>query len=301
MPAPGRLLALEGIDGCGKSTQARALATALGARLTHEPGATALGVALRRLLLAPDAPPISLRAEALLMAADRAEHVAAGGRAGAGGRGVGGERPLLRVDAGVSRLRAWARCGRAAPGWSNWATAGLAADLSILVDVPVDVAQARLAETAPDRLERLGPAFAQLVRDGFLALAAADPAHWVVVDGTTDPTCADRPYPGHRARASRRAGRRARSTARPMTHGTSGSHRPAAAFDDGGGPGAGGGRPARRRRPTGARLPLPGRGGKRRPGGRARVRGRRSCAPTAGAGPARPAGPRCRAATPIST
>jgi len=69
----------------------------------------------------------------------------------------------------------------------DWATAGLAPDLSILVDVPVDVAQARLAETAPDRLERLGPAFAHLVHDGYLALAAADPAHWVVVDGTTDP------------------------------------------------------------------------------------------------------------------
>jgi dTMP kinase len=50
--------------------------------------------------------------------------------------------------------------------------------------VPVEVAQARLAATAPDRLERLGPAFAQRVREGFLALAAADPAHWVVVDGT---------------------------------------------------------------------------------------------------------------------
>ncbi len=62
----------------------------------------------------------------------------------------------------------------------------MAPDLSILVDVPVDVAQSRLARSAPDRLERLGPAFAQLVREGFLALAAADPAHWVVVDGTTD-------------------------------------------------------------------------------------------------------------------
>jgi len=61
----------------------------------------------------------------------------------------------------------------------------LVPDLSILVDVPVDVAQTRLARSAPDRLERLGPAFAQLVRDGFLALAAADPARWAVVDGTT--------------------------------------------------------------------------------------------------------------------
>jgi dTMP kinase len=68
----------------------------------------------------------------------------------------------------------------------EWAAAGLAPDLSILVDVPVEVAQNRLATSAPDRFERLGPAFAQAVREGFLALAAADPAHWVVVDGTTD-------------------------------------------------------------------------------------------------------------------
>ena len=54
MAPRGRLLALEGIDGCGKSTQAQALASALGARLTHEPGATPLGADLRRLLLAPD-------------------------------------------------------------------------------------------------------------------------------------------------------------------------------------------------------------------------------------------------------
>src|ERR1700733_4384031 len=75
MPARGRLIALEGIDGCGKSTQARALAEALGARLTFEPGAAGVGARLRQLLLAPDAPPPSTRTEALLMAADRAEHV----------------------------------------------------------------------------------------------------------------------------------------------------------------------------------------------------------------------------------
>ena len=72
----GRLVALEGIDGCGKSTQASALAEALGAVLTHEPGATELGRALRSLLLDPGPPGPTERTEALLMAADRAEHVA---------------------------------------------------------------------------------------------------------------------------------------------------------------------------------------------------------------------------------
>jgi len=75
MRARGRLIALEGIDGCGKSTQAAAVAAVLGAHLTFEPGATAVGERLRELLLAPDAPPPSPRTEALLMAADRAEHV----------------------------------------------------------------------------------------------------------------------------------------------------------------------------------------------------------------------------------
>jgi len=191
MAPRGRLLALEGIDGCGKSTQARAIADALGVRLTHEPGATELGAALRRLLLAPDSPPISLRAEALLMAADRAEHVAlvvepalAAGVWVVSDRFSGSTLAYQGYGRGLStaELRSV----------TDWATSGLAPDLSILVDVPVDVAQARLAQsglaqTAPDRLERLGPAFAQLVRDGFLDLAADDPAHWAVVDGTTDP------------------------------------------------------------------------------------------------------------------
>ena len=185
MPAPGRLLALEGIDGSGKTTQARALAATLGARLTHEPGATPLGATLRRLLLSPDAPPIALRAEALLMAADRAEHVAVVvAPALAAGEWVVSD----RFSGSTLAYQGYGRGLNPAElaGLVDWATAGLSPDLSILVDVPVDVAQTRLAKTAPDRLERLGPAFAQLVRDGFLALAAADPAHWAVVDGTTD-------------------------------------------------------------------------------------------------------------------
>ncbi len=187
MPAPGRLLALEGIDGCGKSTQARALAVALGARLTHEPGATALGAALRRLLLAPESPPVSLRAEALLMAADRAEHieeiVAPALAAG----------EWVVSDRFSGSTLAYQGYGRGLPAGElqqvvEWAAGGLAPDLSILVDVPVAVAQGRLGATDPDRLERLGPAFAQRVRDGFLALAAGDPEHWAVVDGTSDPS-----------------------------------------------------------------------------------------------------------------
>ena len=188
MPARGRLIALEGIDGCGKSTQAAALAEALGAQLTFEPGATPVGARLRELLLAPDASPPSPRAEALLMAADRAEHVA---------RVL---EPALTAGEWVVSDR-YAGSTIAYQGYGQgldpaalgelvrWATDGLAADLSILVDVSVEVAAARLSESGragADRMERLGPGFAARVREGFLALAAREPSHWVVVDGTAE-------------------------------------------------------------------------------------------------------------------
>ena len=65
-----------------------------------------------------------------------------------------------------------------------WATAGVEADLSVFVDVPVEVAEAR--RRGADRMEQLGPEFAARVREGFAAQAAADPGRWLVVDGTRD-------------------------------------------------------------------------------------------------------------------
>ena len=186
MPARGRLLALEGIDGCGKSTQARALAEALGALLTHEPGATPVGQSLRRILLDPDGPVLALRTEALLMAADRAEHVATVVEpALAAGRWVVSDRYS-------GSTIAYQGYGRGLPPDElatlvAFAAAGLAADLSILVDVEVEVAAARRsADGDGDRLERLGTDFASRVREGFLTQAVADPEHWLVVDGTED-------------------------------------------------------------------------------------------------------------------
>jgi dTMP kinase len=69
---------------------------------------------------------------------------------------------------------------------STWASGGLAADLSVLVDVSIEVAAARMAGSpgGTDRMERLGAEFATRVRQGFLAQAAEDPEHWLVVDGT---------------------------------------------------------------------------------------------------------------------
>jgi len=188
MGARGRLIALEGIDGCGKSTQARAVADALGARLTHEPGSTPVGARLRQLLLAPGAPPLSPRAEALLMTADRAEHV------------VRVIEPALAAGSWVVTDRfsastiAYQGYGRgldvaALTELVAWATDGLAADLSVLIDVGVEVAAARLAAAGDrggaDRMERLGPDFSCRVREGFLAQAAADPGRWIIVDGET--------------------------------------------------------------------------------------------------------------------
>jgi dTMP kinase len=188
MPARGRLIALEGIDGCGKSTQARALAQALGATLTFEPGATPVGSRLRALLLAPDAPPPSARTEALLMAADRAEHVT---------RVL---EPALAAGEWVVTDR-YAASTIAYQGYGQglhpaaldelvqWATGGLAADLSVLVDVEVEVAAVRLAAGGrgrADRMEGLGTDFAARVRKGFLDQAREDPAHWLVVDGTVE-------------------------------------------------------------------------------------------------------------------
>ncbi len=181
----GRLVALEGIDGCGKTTQARLLAEAVGVEPTAEPGATPVGGALRRVLLDPALPELVPRTEALLMAADRAEHVA---------RVVA---PALQAGAWVVTDRysgstlAYQGHGRGL-GLDDlrwlvaWATGGLQADLSVLVAVDVETARARAAarvETG-DRMERLGADFQRRVADGFAALAAADPERWVAVDGT---------------------------------------------------------------------------------------------------------------------
>jgi dTMP kinase len=183
--ATGRLVALEGIDGCGKTTQARLLAEAVGVEPTAEPGATPVGGALRRVLLDPALPELVPRTEALLMAADRAEHVA---------RVIA---PALQAGAWVVTDRysgstlAYQGHGRGLGlddlSWLvAWATGGIQADLSVLVAVDVDTALARAAARVAtvDRMERLGVDFQRRVAAGFAALAAADPERWVAVDGT---------------------------------------------------------------------------------------------------------------------
>lgn len=182
MAVAGRLIALEGIDGCGKSTQARLLAEALGARLTFEPGDGSLGRALRALLLEPDLPAPSARAEALLMSADRAQHVAEVLRPALGA----GE--WVVTDRYAASTLAYQGFGRGLAmadlqALVAFAADGLVPDMTVVVDVPVAVGRSRHVG-APDRLEGLGDDFHERVRAGYLAMAADDAERWVVIDGT---------------------------------------------------------------------------------------------------------------------
>lgn len=181
-----RFIALEGGEAAGKSTQAERLAARLDAVLTREPGGTPAGATIRGLLLDPATGTIDARAEALLMAADRAQHVAeVVAPALARGRHVVTDRYLYSSVSYQAHGRGLD--ATEVRDLSRWATGGIEPDLVVLLDVPVAVARARLAGAAPDRLESEDGAFHERVRAGFHAQAEADPDRWLVVDGTADP------------------------------------------------------------------------------------------------------------------
>ena len=179
----GFLIAFEGGEACGKSTQAGLLAERLSAVLTREPGGTEVGLAIRSLLLDPDGAPVAARTEALLMAADRAEHYASvvapalhGGRHVVSDRSAGSSLAYQGYGRGLDL--------EGVRSLSDWALDGRWPDIAVLVRVPADVAAAR-AIGRPDRLEQAGAAFHSRVLDGFDVLAASSPSpsQWVVVDG----------------------------------------------------------------------------------------------------------------------
>ncbi len=177
----GRFLAFEGGDAAGKSTQTERIAARLDALRTREPGGTPLGAAIRTHFLDPDTGAIHPRAEALLMAADRAQHVATVVRpALEAGRHVVTDRYFHSSVAYQGHGRGLDPAG--VESLNRWATDGLRADVVILLDLPVEVARRRVADRAPDRLESEEVAFHERVRQGYLAQAAADPARWAVVD-----------------------------------------------------------------------------------------------------------------------
>lgn len=178
----GRFVVLEGGDGSGKSTQAARLAAHLRARSlavreTFEPGAGAVGAVIRDLLLhGPET--VAPIAEALLMAADRAQHVAVEIEpALAAGEWVVCDRyvPSSLVYQGVVRDLGVELVEQL----SDVATGGLAPDLVIVLDVTDRVAAARQGGE-PDRLEREGAGFHSAVRRAYRELAPA--RGWVVVD-----------------------------------------------------------------------------------------------------------------------
>lgn len=176
----------EGGDGAGKSTQASLLGAALAQRgivvvVTREPGATELGVELRRLLLHGGG--IDLRTEALLFAADRAEHVA---------RVI---RPALErgevvvCDRFTDSSLAYQCAGRGldhvdVANLSAFASGGLVPDLTIVLDVDPETSAGRLS--ARDRMESAGAAFHARVRRSFLDAAAAEPQRYLVLDAAAN-------------------------------------------------------------------------------------------------------------------
>lgn len=173
----------EGGEGSGKSTQAALLAARLGAVLTWEPGGTGWGRRIRSLVLDADvATALDARAEALLMVADRAQHVAEVIRP-ALERGVD-----VVSDRFTGSTLAYQGYARGLPvtelaRLSSWATGGLEADVVILLDVPEAVAATRMKPDA-DRMEAAGDDFHRRVAEGYRALAAGDPGRWRVVDGS---------------------------------------------------------------------------------------------------------------------
>ena len=189
-PLPGVLIAFEGGEGSGKTTQARLVAIWLrelgyDVVTTHEPGATKIGMRLRALLLDTAHTGMSPHAEALMYAADRAEHVASV-IAPALARGA-----IVITDRYVDSSLAYQGAGRDLPvdeiarlNW--WATGGRTPDLTILLDMDPMAGLSRRARSA-DRLEAEPADFHLRVRAGFQALARAEPARYLVLDADRPP------------------------------------------------------------------------------------------------------------------
>lgn len=185
---PGAFISLDGLDGTGKSTQCRLLATGLRQRgLTvttcKDPGSTVVGDAIRTMLLHHRGE-LALPCEAFLFMASRAQLVQDVIRpALQRGEVVICDRFLLANvvyqghAGGLDPAFLW-QCGLVATG-------GLEPDLTIVLDLPIDVASARRQRPA-DRMENRDAAFHQRVRDGFLAEARRRPERICVIDAAAD-------------------------------------------------------------------------------------------------------------------
>ena len=189
--ARGRLVTFEGGEGSGKSTQVSLLARWLESRgvrvsTARDPGTTAVGEAIRRLLLDPASAPMAAEAELLLYAAARAQLVrevvepslAAGG--------------VVLLDRFTDSSWAYQGAGRGIGGAAldavmAIATEGLAPDLTVLLDLGAEEGRRRRGSDAlrgpDDRIEREDAGFHERVREAFRGRAAAEPERFLVVDG----------------------------------------------------------------------------------------------------------------------
>ena len=190
VPRPrGMLVAFEGGDGTGKSTQIGLLRdhlTALGLRVvvTREPGGTAIGERVREVLLDPGSAAMTDRTEALLYAAARAQHVAEvivpALEDGA----------VVLCDRFIDSSVVYQGAGRGlgeprVEALNLWATAGVLADLVVLLDLDAEEGLRRaVADAGPDRLEAAGDAFHGAVRAAYRRRAAAEPHRWLLLDAS---------------------------------------------------------------------------------------------------------------------
>jgi dTMP kinase len=178
----GKYIAFEGLEGCGKSTHVTRLAANLDAVATREPGGTPIGASLRAAMLDANNTSLSPRAEALMMAADRAQHMQdVILPAIESGRHVVSDRSVYSSLAyqgfgrqlGASNIR----------GFNSWAIHDTWPDLVVYIEVPTDVLLERLKKRELDRFEREDRAFFERVADGFRAMAEAEPYRWLIIDG----------------------------------------------------------------------------------------------------------------------
>jgi dTMP kinase len=186
----GLLIALEGGEGVGKTTQARLLSIWLREQgydvvSTQEPGATKVGMRLRALLLDTSLAGMSARAETLMYAADRAEHVEQV-IVPALERGA-----IVVTDRYVDSSIAYQGQGRGqhvtdVARLNKWATGNLVPDLTIVLDLPPEQGLKRRAPSG-DRLEAEPAEFHERVRAGFLAQANADPRRYLVLAASLPP------------------------------------------------------------------------------------------------------------------
>ena len=177
---PGRLIAVEGVDAAGKSTQARLLADSLSADATFQFGATDIGAMIRRILVDPANGGLDHHAEALLIIADKAQHVAeVVAPALRSGRDVVSDRFTASTLAyqGFGRGLDLEMLRKI----MNYATRGVEPCLNVLLEVRPEIAARRLGLEL-DRFEAEGDGFRDRVRLGYRTLAHSEPDRWVVVD-----------------------------------------------------------------------------------------------------------------------